>query len=1440
MVKKSPNGYEVSDDGEKVTVKFNLQVGLEADGNIVTTSGSNYELPGRVPFANEEGITLIEKPSVSNRKGTPIQAESIKIIPKFDNDDGSQTITLNKSDTNDLTDPQNITIPVDTCEGNVDTTKVDKDAPYYSEYEVEVVYPYADFVAHYSDDNQEKLEVQNIATIKYQLAGQDEKNSESIATNDVGDVIQPAKLILKKVIQDSEGNNKLYTTSYFPEGDPVNGNVIYKIYKTTETGEKIPATLYQKNEDNTYTLRASENGTVTYTPDATGQVVVYLDPGNYTVEETEYPSKTEPVEGEKTQTTGDIEEDDPDTSADDHVLTFHNKENLGKITITKKETGTDKLLDGAAFGLYEKNGTTLIESAETKDGVVVFDRLDYDETNGTTYHVKEITPPEGYLIEDDANNLMSFTITKNNLEATATVYNTPNEADVVLQKRVLNPTTGQYENVGLNNYTDFSGKFELQQLVKDEDHLNGTWQAVENYTSAFGVEQDGQKEFTLPAYEEDGKTPIKYRFKETLPEGYHATGEEDGIYYKEFDLEGCLGEGGTGSKTVTIDNTRNGSITLTKNFYTAGLNGVQQNNDGSLSASFDLYAKKGDVVEKVNTAPYTVTNNADGKSITINDLPRTYLSDTGEGAAEQPIEYYLVETSPSATDYISSEAGGVNTAEKITLNVPSVGEGGNQTETVEAYGPFNFTQEINTGTDESQELEIVLEQSITINNVKNKIPVVVKKFDSYDYAKGQETFVPDAKYSIYLYDDTNGKTGNAIYDNVEIENATGSLAALDPGHKYIVEETPPAGYTNVTNEEDLIIDLTGDNATITAGMEAKEVVLLNQPDPSFTVSKIRKNADGTTTSLNQGATGISAPAQFEVYTYNEQTEEFEPVQGDAAGTTLTVTAGQNVRIEAGTYYLKEKVESNPNGILNPSSTMIQGIQDLYPENITHADGKTEKIGVRKDDGFYYGPYTVEDQQGVQDLGTITNYSNTGAVTVKKSAMGYNGQTQPQDGATIQITGSDGTTTITKTETTANGQVTFTGLPIYGSNGKKIIYIISETAAPDKYTTSEATFTVTLKPGETVTQDTTSGQNTVDLEFINQPVTEFQVKKVYYNAWEHAFTNKEYPLPGTEIALYRWDTEDPVYPDGIYKYEAIGTTVDETGSVSFTGLAQNEKYVAIEVSIPDDAKYQYLEPQGPDGGHTYLKDAYELDDNNNLVPPKILTTEQLKDYNYVVKSPAADNDPKESTEATLKNVENWTQLRIKKFVKETRADEDKGIEIGDERLINNAEFNLYMQVLPDETVKAGQTETGAVLTFDKAANPDQYTLIGTYSSGTLYDSEGNRLDGWFGTDILKSADNVVYWLEETKAGIGAEIKPESVYTLIYRSSMNYRNDTTYTLEGSGTEVTCIGAIPYYDNTVSTGEVENNPLYDGNGEMFSTVRIAKWAGSRTSEGKKRGYI
>ena len=158
-------------------------------------------MPGRVPFANENNtITLLENPSVLNRNNQPIQAESIKVIPQFDNTDDSNTIEVTNEE-GKITFPQTLTIPVDTCEGKTDSAKVDPNAPYYSEYIVEVVYPYADFVAHYSDTNQEQLDVNNTATINYQLKGQEQKTSDSTATVKVGDVIQPATLILRKMIQ---------------------------------------------------------------------------------------------------------------------------------------------------------------------------------------------------------------------------------------------------------------------------------------------------------------------------------------------------------------------------------------------------------------------------------------------------------------------------------------------------------------------------------------------------------------------------------------------------------------------------------------------------------------------------------------------------------------------------------------------------------------------------------------------------------------------------------------------------------------------------------------------------------------------------------------------------------------------------------------------------------------------------------------------------------------------------------------------------------------------------------------------------------------------------------------------------------------------------------------------------------------------------------------
>ena len=149
----------------------------------------------------------------------------------------------------------------------------------------------------------------------------------------------------------------------------------------------------------------------------------------------------------------------------------------------------------------------------------------------------------------------------------------------------------------------------------------------------------------------------------------------------------------------------------------------------------------------------------------------------------------------------------------------------------------------------------------------------------------------------------------------------------------------------------------------------------------------------------------------------------------------------------------------------------------------------------------------------------------------------------------------------------------------------------------------------------------------------------------------------------------------------------------------------------------------------------------------------------------------------------------------------------------------------------QIVDPSQTE----LAFNLEVDPESYTEIGSYSSGTLYDLAGNRMDGWFGTDVLKSADNVVYWLVETDHGIGADYKEENVVTLIKRENTEYKNVTTdYVLEGETYNPTNV--MDYKDNQVTLEDLENLPAYGPGSAMFSTVRIAKWAGARTEEGDK----
>ena len=145
--------------------------------------------------------------------------------------------------------------------------------------------------------------------------------------------------------------------------------------------------------------------------------------------------------------------------------------------------------------------------------------------------------------------------------------------------------------------------------------------------------------------------------------------------------------------------------------------------------------------------------------------------------------------------------------------------------------------------------------------------------------------------------------------------------------------------------------------------------------------------------------------------------------------------------------------------------------------------------------------------------------------------------------------------------------------------------------------------------------------------------------------------------------------------------------------------------------------------------------------------------------------------------------------------------------------------------------------GTTLSFNK----DNCELVGTYISGTLTDANGDPMDGWFATDILDAADNVVYWLVETKAAPGYDIIPDQNPVLFYNSSLGengYKNNSTYTSETSTgkVEATSIVTATYTEDMVVEYEKPNQPLV-GPGKIHSAViRLAKWAGKMTANNEK----
>lgn len=1375
-IEKTAGTATPSSNKSTVTVTFKLAVGLLDTNNQVSPNPSTYSRYGRVPF---ESITLTETPEVLDRQDNEITAESITITPDFDS---QSAITVTKG--------EKITLPVDTCEDKytnpTDAARVDSDAPYYSTYTVTIVYPYEKFIAKYSDANQEKLDVKNTAEIDYTLKGGTEQNDSAEATVSAGEVTSPAAITISKYIVGAGGAAELYSSANFPSGDPVSGEVKFTITKQEDgTAPK----LYEKSEDGTYQEMTGANGIVTLSNSGSGSVTVYLDPGTYTVTETAQPDHTAAVTEAEDATNNAADKTVTVAAGETGTADFYNRETLGSITIEKKgkKDGTESPLAGAVFGLYSNaactDGDKLDDAITDSNGTITFSRLPYE-----TYWVKEISAPSGYRIDDAAAK--SVTLDATDMTETLEFTNTYNEASVRLEKKIYDLASNTYVTVDKTNYSEeftaLQKAFTLEKKVGDNN-----WETVDN---TINLGENGTTEaIALPVYDGNGQA-ITYRFAEKLPEGFHGASGNDvtdsnGVrwaYSDSFTLVAELGKGESEAKKIIMKNTRNGSITVTKQFYDATAAGMKESTTQK-EATFDLYYKDGDgAFQKYNSTSYTTDSSG---NLTITDLPTSGAS----GARS----YYLVEQGIAGYKLTDDVQSGDGFAYSFTTQINGQ----------PAVGPFTFTEERSGG-------KLDLSRAVTLTNVEQKVPVIVKKEDFYtgDFVKG-------AKYKIYewredgTYTETDLVLGGT--DGIEVPDQNGSFQKLDPGKKYIVfETTVPEKYTN-EQPNGIVIDLMKID-TVEYNTSAETITLKNRPDPKLTITKYLIGADGSSEVETVGA------AEFEVYTLKSGTaDEFVPFHAYGSNDVLTVENEKAVQLPAGTYYLKET--TLPGNVLDPKD-----YHDLYEAASSTTTGQGFKgVYVANDDegkgAYYFGPITVTDGTNGNFGYVINNYAATGAVKVKKLKAVVDGGMATLSGATIAVYRQGEAEPVKTAVSGSDGTATFSNLPIFDENGNKITYVIKETAAPDDYTVSDQEFTVTLKPGVTVLKDV----NDKELTIVNQPKVSFHVSKVYYNLWEHQFTQKEYLLPGTEIALYRWDADHENaegQAKGAYVYEEVATT-NELGEVTFEGLNQKDEYVAIEVSIPDVEGFEYLEPAdlkiyleyGEDGK---LPQTIKKDD----LDTKTQTGHDGRGYNYVTKE-ANNGSPVASVKGKLVNVENWTQLQIEKYVYKTDADK----EADNKSPVNNAVFQLYMEVLPENTAN------DAKLSFDQN-DLGKYTLVGTYSSGTLYDENGVRQDGWFATDILKSADEVVYWLVEIEPGIGTAIIPDNAVTLIKRNDTKYTNNTTYTYTDSTgeREEHCTNSFNYVNNQVAKEDIENAPLTGEGAAQYTTVRIAKWAGSYNEDG------
>ena len=987
-----------------------------------------------------------------------------------------------------------------------------------------------------------------------------------ISDNSVVYVRRDAELTVNKTWEEGDGEEKIATFQLIgPKGN-------IDIIDTAKVTGNDSATLYigadkLSEGDNTCTLRETVEESSKYVAGPDKKVVINKKDNVVTI----------------------VSVEDGNVNKGTASVRIENKLDSQKGSVTFKKLGEGKeQIGGGTFQLYRvdgENSDPVGKVFSTANGEHTIDNLLYG-----TYYVKEITAPQGYILDSEPS--AEITIKKTAAHGTITMTNEKYTAGSITVKKV-----------------DENGN----PLAGAEFMLSGP-KAEKKTTDNSGV-----AEFTGL---EAGKY---YIIEKTAPKGY---GRYDGTVTVEIKADGTatvddLPKGiSFAGETVTLTwtNTRDkGSISITKTDGNQPLSG----------AVFGLYENK----DLADNDPKTAVTNGQGVA-EFNDLSAGtyYLKEI-----TAPNGYALDETirpfKIGGNNDWDVETTIKNTLKEYSLTLVKKGDDGKPLEGVEfeisgngitkksasgrdgvvtftglAFGEYTITEvEAPQGYVKAAPIKVTIDGSDSAERVIQLEPIENKhtKLTVTKFAEDGKTALPGAEFIIRnaegKYVKVDGTSFASFADKKEDataivtgENGTFTLEYLPLG-KYVLEEIEaPEGYMIVTASKDFEIKNSETRVSIN-NTKIKTGLKIVKTDENG------KLLEGIKFTLKNSADGfVTASGSGGKYTYTGR--------GDT-GTEFTTDGRGEIFVSGllwGTYYLSET--NAPKGMVGIKDQIVKVDAENHNKTIelklenrsekgkiefTKTDGAGKglagavfKLKLVEESGTAYSTvkqmYAISDDEGrvsfedvpygVYELTEViapegyvrsnkTYYvSIGGAVAEGKNIdivpdVWLNSRTEKE--FTVKKVSADGGEPLSGAvfQVLDEGKKPIEGkiITTYGDSGKIKLplgkYYLKETVAPEGYELNEE-----LIPFEV----TTNGRNTVTVK--NTPKTGLLTVKKTDNGGN--------PLLGAEFKIYAMGDEarkNPIYT----------LITDSNGKAVKTGIPYGS-YVAIESRAPEGCELDNTE------------------------------------------------------------------------------------------------------------------------------------------------------------------------------------------------------------------------------------------------------------------------